>query len=231
MDRPGTPPPVPGRSAFSPALVPLLCAVLFALVTWQVATTGRLLAVDERAGRAAASGSGVPRGLAGFCADLGSAVIAVPLLAVVVLVYVVRDRRSGARRWWQPLIVAALATVLVPAFVVPLKILVARPGPHGPVAGYPGFYPSGHAATAALAYGLAALLLWRQLRRAAARWLVVATVTAVVAAVGAGLVLRGYHWPLDVIGSWCLAGMLLWCADRGLRARPSPADRDTANGA
>lgn len=28
-------------------------------------------------------------------------------------------------------------------------------------------------------------------------------------ATGIGLVLRGYHWPLDVIGSWALCGALL----------------------
>lgn len=218
IDRPGTPPPVPGRSAFLPLLLPLLCAVLFALVTWQVTASGPLQAADEDAGRAA-SGSGVPHGLAEFCADLGSALIALPLLAVVVLVCAWRDRRSGVPRWWLPALVAVLTSAAVPALVVPLKILVARPGPHGPMEGYPGYYPSGHAATAAAAYGLAALVLREQLRRAATRRLTVAAVCAVVAAVGAGLVLRGYHWPLDVIGSWCLAGLLLWCAGRGLRAR------------
>lgn len=219
MDRPGTPPPVPGRSAFLPLLAPLLCAVLFALATWQVAVPGPLLTADERAGRAA-PGSGVPHGVAEFCADLGSALIAVPLMAVVVLVCALRDRRRGVPRWWLSVLVATLATAAVPALVVPLKILVARPGPHGPVDGYPGFYPSGHAATAAVAYGLVALVLLGRSRRAAVRRFTVAVVSAVVAAVGAGLVLRGYHWPLDVLGSWCLAGILLWCARRGLRVRP-----------
>ncbi|MEV3952580.1 phosphoesterase, partial [Streptomyces halstedii] len=29
------------------------------------------------------------------------------------------------------------------------------------------------------------------------------------AATSIGLVLRGYHWPLDVLASWCLAAALL----------------------
>nr|MYU47647.1 phosphoesterase [Streptomyces sp. SID7803] len=29
------------------------------------------------------------------------------------------------------------------------------------------------------------------------------------ATTGIGLVLRGYHWPLDVLGSWFLCGLLL----------------------
>ena len=38
----------------------------------------------------------------------------------------------------------------VPALVVPLKELIARPGP---LTGAAGYYPSGHTATAAVAYG------------------------------------------------------------------------------
>ncbi|MGW8689075.1 phosphatase PAP2 family protein, partial [[Kitasatospora] papulosa] len=29
------------------------------------------------------------------------------------------------------------------------------------------------------------------------------------AATSAGLVLHGYHWPLDVVAGWCLSGVLL----------------------
>ncbi|MCM2578895.1 phosphatase PAP2 family protein [Streptomyces meridianus] len=192
--------------------------MLFALLSWQVAVSGPLLTADEHAGRAAV-GSDVPRAVAEFAADLGSPLVAVPPAAVVVLVCVLRDRRSGVPSWWLPLAVTVLATAAVPALVVPLKILVARPGPDGPLGGYPGFYPSGHAATAAVAYGLAALVLLRRTERTAARRLAVAVAGAGVAAVGAGVVLRGYHWPLDVLGSWCLAGLLLGCADRALRIR------------
>ncbi|WFB11538.1 phosphatase PAP2 family protein [Streptomyces sp. LX-29] len=122
------------------------------------------------------------------------------------------------RPWWQPPLAAALAMALVPALVVPVKTLLARPAPPGPLAGTDGFYPSGHAATAALAYGAAALLLLGCSERSPAprrrRPLPGAVATAVVVAVvnvgvGLGLVLRGYHWPLDVVGGWCLSGVLL----------------------
>ncbi len=102
--------------------------------------------------------------------------------------------------------------VLVPALVVPLKLLLARPGPLTEAAAT---RPSGHTATALVAYGGAALLVHRRLllpsRRAAA-----------VAATGCGLVLRGYHWPLDVVGSVLLfsgLGLLL----RAVRGRRNSA--------
>lgn len=140
-------------------------------------------------------------------------------------------------RWWLPPLAAGLAPAAVPALVVPLKLWLARPGPPQMAGAAPAFYPSGHGATAAVVYGVAGLLLIRGLRgmragdgAAAARphppaatatpsASVTATVVTVVvtllnAGVGIGLVRRGYHWPLDVLGSWCLAGVLLagWCA-------------------
>lgn len=217
-DRPGASPPVPGRSLFPRPLLPSLCALLFALVTWQVTEAGPLRAADERIGRAV-PGPGAAQGVAEFCADLGSALVALPLLAAVVLLGARLDRRARAPHRWRPVLVAALASAAVPALVVPLKILTHRPGPQGPVPGYPGHYPSGHAAMAAIAYGVAVLLLHRRLRSAVARRLVVLTGGVLIVAAGAGLVLRGYHWPLDVVGSWCLAGVVLWCAARALPPR------------
>ncbi len=210
-DRPGGPgtiPPVPGPSA-SPArsaLLPALSAVLFALITWQVAGHGPLRALDERVGRAAA-GSGFPRAAAGFLADLGNASVAVPLLVAAALWAVLRRGRP-----WSHALAAALAMAAVPTLVVPLKALIDRPGPPAMGAGpHDGFFPSGHAATAAVAYGAALLLLTRS-RRA------LAGCVLLNAAVGVGLVRCGYHWPLDVLGSWCLAAAVLWCLGRALGA-------------
>lgn len=96
----------------------------------------------------------------------------------------------------------------VPAIVVPLKELVARSGP--PVMGPgTGFYPSGHTATAVVAYGSATLLLLPWLRRTYARRLALISCLVLNAAVAVGLVVRGYHWPLDVVASWCLCSALL----------------------
>ncbi|MFI0779087.1 phosphatase PAP2 family protein [Streptomyces sp. NPDC021212] len=187
---------------------------VFALCAWQVAAHGPLRTFDERLGRAIA-GSPFPDSLAEFFADLGNTAVALPVLCVA-LAFAAWRTPTAARRWPGPL-AAALAMAAVPALIAPLKALLDRPGPPGPLAGETGFFPSGHAATAAVAYGAAAVLLLPLLRGRLRGWLIGAVVLLNLA-VGAGLVRRAYHWPLDVVGSWCLCGCLLWAVLR-VRAR------------
>ncbi|MEV1024110.1 phosphatase PAP2 family protein [Streptomyces sp. NPDC050264] len=161
---------------------------------------GPLLGPDERLGTAIRT-SAIPAGPAEFFADLGNMTVALPVLALT-LAYV-----TWRTRHWLAAVTAIVTMALVPALVAPLQSWLARPGPP-PMAPETGFYPSGHTATAAVAYGLCVLLLREAHRaRAAAYGCVV-----VNAAVGLGLVRQGYHWPVDVIGSWCLAALLLYCA-------------------
>ncbi len=207
------------------------------MLTWQVAGHGPLRALDERLGRAVAAG-GIPSSAAEFLADLGNATVAVPVLLMAVVWAAWRGWRGRSRaaahegptaRWWLPPLAAALAPAAVPALVAPLKLWLARPGPPAMAgAGHDGFYPSGHGATAAVAYGVAALLLtrgqrwWATSRATRARTLVLAAGAVLLnLGVGIGLVRRGYHWPLDVLGSWCLGGVLLavWCAVCGRWSR------------
>ncbi|MEU5548038.1 phosphatase PAP2 family protein [Streptomyces sioyaensis] len=199
------------------------------MLTWQVAAHGPLRTLDERLGRALASG-GNSAGSAGFFVDLGTAAVALPVLSVVVVWAVWRSRHGASgraicdgaspRRWLPPL-AAGLTAAAVPVLLVPLKAWLARPGP-ARMAGrtHEGFYPSGHGATAAVLYGLAVLLVIRRQRptaaHPAARALtptLITTVALLNAAIGLDLVRQGYHWPLDVLGSWCLSGVLLalWC--------------------
>ncbi|MGW0954646.1 phosphatase PAP2 family protein [Streptomyces sp. NPDC002405] len=176
----------------------------FSLITWQVVSHGPLLWVDREVSRALLH----PDRASELLADLGNVQVAVPVL-VVVLGYVIRrGRATGTHRWWLGPLGAAGLIVLVPVFVVPLKEWTAR---HGTAAVPPGagYYPSGHAATAAVAYGAAALVLLPWLRTAIARRLLVTVCVALVLGVSYGLVRRGYHWPLDVVASWCLASVLL----------------------
>jgi undecaprenyl-diphosphatase len=187
-----------------------VCAFLFALITWQVVDHGPLRALDERVDRAVVGGG--PAGLTEFLADLGNLQVALPVLAAAVGLALHRRR---------PIPAAALvvAMALVPALVAPLKALTDRPGPLTPETGY---FPSGHAATAMVAYAGAALLV--------GRWLMPVAVLLTVAT-GVGLVLRGYHWPLDVLGSWSLCGVLLAGAvlvssrDRRRRCAGTPSRR------
>ncbi|MFF6776385.1 phosphatase PAP2 family protein [Streptomyces sp. NPDC012637] len=182
-DRPGTTPPVPGRSAVFWAIV------AFSVVTWQVLVHGPLAGLDERLSRALVDT--VPRGLSEAASDLGDMAVALPVLGCAMAYAAWRGRRAAA-------LCAGLAMALVPLLVVPLKIWTARPGPLEPWAA--GYFPSGHTATAMVAYFGAASLLSRRLLPVAA------VLTAVTAT---GLVLRGFHWPLDVLASVALCLPLL----------------------
>ncbi|WP_346779919.1 phosphatase PAP2 family protein [Streptomyces sp. S3(2020)] len=201
----GTTPPVPGRpTSFFLFLLLGLPAVLFALITWQVVEDGPLVRLDERVSRALVR----PDRASELLADLGNVQVAVPVLAVALGYAAWRARRAGTDRWWQPSAAAALLMALVPALIVPIKELTDRPGtPVVPPA--TGYYPSGHTATAAVAYGAAALLLLPRLRTPWARRTIVFLYGVLVLGVSYGLVRRGYHWPLDVVASWCLSTVLL----------------------
>ncbi|WP_323186551.1 phosphatase PAP2 family protein [Streptomyces sp. NBC_00878] len=180
--------------------------LLFTFLTWQAAVENPLRRADERLA-GTIRGSRLPAGAADFLADLGNLTVAVPILLAVVAHVSCRARRADLPRWWVPPLAALSAMVAVPLLVVPLKEAIGRTGPPG-MAG-DGYYPSGHTATAAVAYGAAVLLLLPWLRSRYRRRELAIGCLMLVAAVSFGLVRRGYHWPLDVAGSWCLSLVLL----------------------
>ncbi|GGT29194.1 phosphatase PAP2 family protein [Streptomyces chromofuscus] len=181
-----------------------LPAVLFALITWQVVADGPLVRLDERVSRVLVR----PDGFSELLADLGNVQVAVPVLVLTAGYAAWRARAAGADRWWLPGAAAVVLMALLPALVVPLKELTDRPGtPVVPPA--TGYYPSGHTATAAIAYGCAALLLLPRLRGPLSRRALLTLCLVLNAGVGLGLVRRGYHWPLDVVASWCLCTLLI----------------------
>ncbi|QNP69881.1 phosphatase PAP2 family protein [Streptomyces roseirectus] len=179
-------------------------AALLALFTWQVVAGGPLLRWDERLSGALRH----PDRFSELLSDLGNVPVALPVLLVVAAYVAWSGRRAGERRWWGPAAAALAAMALVPLTVVPLKIWTDRPGtPAVPPA--TGYFPSGHTATAMIAYGGAVLVLLPWLGSARGRRTAVGVAVVLVAAVSYGLVRRGYHWPLDVVASWCLGVVLL----------------------
>ncbi|MEV7128588.1 phosphatase PAP2 family protein [Streptomyces sp. NPDC093260] len=217
----------PGRGRPLIAGLVGLPAVLFALITWQVADKGPLLGADRRVSRALLR----PDRASEWLSDLGNVQVAVPVLVVVAGYAAWRGRRAAVGRWWAASLGAALLMAALPVFVVPVKEWVGR---HGTSAVPPGtgYYPSGHTATAAVAYGGAVLVLLPWLRSAFARRAAVGVAAALVLAVSYGLVRRGYHWPLDVVASWCLCAVLLtglWLVLRRLSRSTSRTCSGTAS--
>ncbi|MFJ8633030.1 phosphatase PAP2 family protein [Streptomyces sp. NPDC093568] len=167
-------------------------------------TDGPLIDLDRSASRALVH----PDRLSELLADLGNVPVAVPVLAIALAYVTRRHRLSGTDQWWLPATAAAVLMALVPALIIPLKILIDRPGtPAVPPA--TGYYPSGHTATAAIAYGAATLLLLPLLNSVRARRALLAACAVLSLGAGYGLIRRGYHWPLDVVASGCLCTVLL----------------------
>ncbi|MEU9301198.1 phosphatase PAP2 family protein [Streptomyces sp. NPDC048269] len=213
--RPGTIPPVPGRPATLPKAVAVraaLCLTAFALITWQVLVSGPLLFPDARLSRALVRS--VPDAVTERLSDLGNVPVALPVLVLAVVYAARRGNRRGAAA-------AALAMALVPVLVVPLKEWTARPGPLEPWAA--GYYPSGHTATAAVAYLGAALLIAPYTRRA---W-PTAVALVLTGATAVGLVLRGWHWPLDVLASLLVCAPLLMAVRWFSRLHPRSIRRSS----
>jgi undecaprenyl-diphosphatase len=188
--------------------------VFFALLTWQVSSGGALVARDGAVlrwfQRQAAAHSGFTT-LAHYVCKLGNVQVAVPALVAALGLACWAGRAAAMPRWWLPPLAGALAMAAVPLAVTTVKDAVHRPAPGSTVpdpSGY-GWFPSGHTATSAVAFGAAALLVLPWLRRRAARVALLAGTPLLLFAVGFCLVWCDYHWPLDVLASWCLALTLL----------------------
>ncbi|MEU5092509.1 phosphatase PAP2 family protein [Streptomyces sp. NPDC021356] len=165
---------------------------------------GPLLGADRRVSRALLR----PDRFSEVLSDLGNVQVAVPVLLVMLAYVAWRGRGSGVGRWWGPPLAASAVTAVLPLLLVPLKEWIARPGTPAVPPGT-GYFPSGHTATAVVAYGGAVVVLWPWLGTSLARRVAVAGGAVPVLGVSYGLVRRGYHWPLDVVASWCLGAVLL----------------------
>lgn len=176
---------------------------VFAVLAWQVRSGGAVTACDTWVREHAKARHGSPlRAYAEIAAEAGMAPLALGVLAFGAA------GLAWRRHTWDPLVRALASGALLAATVPALKWWFARPGPFtaSGTAGFGGYFPSGHTALAVVCYGTLVLLLrsgrgWRT-------W--AACVTGLIAlVVGAGLVLRGYHWVSDVLAAYTLSGAIL----------------------
>jgi undecaprenyl-diphosphatase len=155
--------------------------------------------------------------------DLGGTGVAALLLTLAAAFLSIRRQRRLAAF----VVTAGLGLVLL----VPVTKAIAdraRPVVDYPVVETPSnaSFPSGHATTALVVWGVLALVALPSVRRRARPWLVAAT-TALVIAIGFTRLALGVHFVTDVLAGWALgAGWLVvttgafrgWQHDQGQRA-------------
>lgn len=153
---------------------------------------------------------------------LASTPVAYLVLVIAVVLVVWRERYWGA--------VLAVPALIIGQFICAgVSMLVQRQRPpqaHWLTSADGHTFPSCHAATSVLVWGLVVTLAWPLLRGRGQR--VTAVIAAVVIAVivGATRAYLGTNWPTDVVGGWALGGLMLTLAVSGLsllRFRFAPA--------
>lgn len=120
---------------------------------------------------------------------------------------------AAVRRSWGPVLVAGVTLTGTGIMTVVLKARLGRPRPplHDALAAADGYaFPSGHAATAAAAFGVLAFLVAAGLQRWVARIAVWAAAAMLTMLVGISRVYLGVHWTTDVLGGWVFG--VLWLA-------------------
>ena len=116
-------------------------------------------------------------------------------------------------RSWGPVLVASVTVAGNGVLTLALKQAVARPRPplSGALAAADGYaFPSGHAATAAAAFGVLAFLCAAPLRARTARVAMWAGAAIAATLVGISRIYLGVHWSTDVLGGWAFGA--LWLA-------------------
>ncbi|HET7173348.1 MAG TPA: phosphatase PAP2 family protein [Nocardioidaceae bacterium] len=159
-------------------------------------------------------GHGVdPLGVVTAVAEVGDVRVIIVVLAVVAIV--------AAQLTWRvwPLLLAAGNGGVMAGVVEAMKVAVGRIGPGmvpGERPGYPGYFPSGHTAAAAVCIGTSAYLvaaLWTRRRTSSHPSAPVAVGLGLGLAAGvvegATTVLTVNHWTSDVVASLALSTVVI----------------------
>jgi membrane-associated phospholipid phosphatase len=143
----------------------------------------------------------------------------VPLAVDVLVVAILLSRRELVLA-----LLFAAALILVAVAIDHAKDYVARPRPADPLVRADGYsFPSGHAFTSTVTFGLLAIVAWRTDMPLGVRRLIVAGAIVLVGLVGCSRVALGVHYPTDVLAGW-LGGITVLClvvaATRWASTRP-----------
>jgi membrane-associated phospholipid phosphatase len=187
----------------------LAAIVVFALVTADVVSGGLLTHLDtEIREQLIAHGLTAP-GTFWPLGDLGDLGVAIAIVGAAAAV-------ASQLRWkvW-PAVFALGSLGCTEALILVSKTLVARPGPGvwADREDYPGYFPSGHTATAMVVVGVVAYLALvtpesaRYRDRAAEISLVVGAIAGTAAGIYA--VLGDFHWVSDIVGGLALGAAVL----------------------
>lgn len=182
-------------------LTALVAALVTAVLGWRYAGDTGAGRTDRELAALLDTQYGVPRVLAEAFAALGGPLpVGVALLVLAPLAWMVRGGRGLA------LVLVGPPTAMITTSLV-LKPLVERTR-GGELA-----FPSGHTTSvASLAVTCGVLVLGLATVPRALRLLAVAGLAGLVLAVGAGLVVRGYHYPTDTLGALGVAVAVVLCA-------------------
>lgn len=108
----------------------------------------------------------------------------------------------------------SLTLITTITLIAIIKNIVGRPRPLGPLIQEVGLsFPSGHAATGTVIYGLLGYIVWRYMtHKPWARVLVAITTVGLIAATGLSRVYLGVHYPSDVVAGWAVGAFILFGA-------------------
>ena len=174
-------------------LIALVSAVGFVILAMVVNGVGPV-AFDEPV-IAFVQGWPVPVGVWEFITAMGGPVlIAIDVLVVVILL---------VRREFLLALVFAGTLIAVALAVDHAKDFVARPRPDDPLVSAYGYsFPSGHAFTSTVSYGLLALIAWHSDLPLAYRRIIVVAAVVLVLLIGCSRIALGVHYPTDVAAGW-----------------------------
>jgi undecaprenyl-diphosphatase len=141
-----------------------------------------------------------------FLTELGSDTFTVLAAAAVLVVFL-------ARKKYQAFWLFAAAFMGEELISAGIKYLVRRPRPEilSPLTDAYGYsFPSGHAFTAGVFYGILAYFLIRGAINKKVRLAIGVSAALLTFLVGFSRVYLGVHWPSDVLAGWAIAGIWLF---------------------